>query len=549
MLQTLQQESFVVGAALVAICQATKFSQLNSGDPVTGRYVALLPGAKVRDFAGPYAYHLALATFLITSLVTYFLLCHVSPELVAGAAKLFGAPDPTSVMKGVQYPLYIAALFLGFTQPIPLLSRFGDAQRDFFHDRIAVPRRVIDLSENLTNAIDARSGASKKRLASELRKLTSADFLTSLQAYGDVPFYKQQLEQLEIDDEGALSRTIKESSLKDLRELIERLVLSALVSVMRRSGPKSLVKVAESLGTPWPRPRHQLRFLLASFLATGVLFSVGLLLIAIALWLAADPIVPLLGGKLDKTLWPSSLENVLLELRAIVPSLLVCLVIAISWLVPPANGRTRRPAVAAESSASSSLASFVDFFRASAGVLGVCILVSVLIKMSLLFYEYKTGQLPREHALNVTFTLILPVIQSFIPAVVCLFTTWYLASSARVTRSLSFTATLLTIALAAGVMGWLYTMIFLPEYLPRYPAYAPAHEYLLFGFLANALVASCAFASVTLFFKARRHLPEVVRMRSARRGTSRREMDRMRSGRARDARPTRGWWRSGRDVG
>ena len=71
MLDTLQQQSFLVGAALVAIYQATKFSQLNVGDPVTSRYIALLPGAKVRDFAGPYAYHITLAMFLGVSLVQH----------------------------------------------------------------------------------------------------------------------------------------------------------------------------------------------------------------------------------------------------------------------------------------------------------------------------------------------------------------------------------------------------------------------------------------------------------------------------------------------
>ena len=61
---TLQDQSFLLGAALVIIVHATKFGELNLGNPVTGRYLALMPGAKVRDFVGPYAYHVALFAFL-----------------------------------------------------------------------------------------------------------------------------------------------------------------------------------------------------------------------------------------------------------------------------------------------------------------------------------------------------------------------------------------------------------------------------------------------------------------------------------------------------
>jgi hypothetical protein len=66
---TLQDQSFLLGAALVILVHATKFGELNLGNPVTGRYIALLPGAKVRDFVGPYAYHIALFAFLAVSLV------------------------------------------------------------------------------------------------------------------------------------------------------------------------------------------------------------------------------------------------------------------------------------------------------------------------------------------------------------------------------------------------------------------------------------------------------------------------------------------------
>lgn len=252
MLDILQQESFVVGAMLVVIYQAAKFTELNLADPITKRYVALLPDAKVRDFASSCEYYTALVAFLGASLVVYYLLCQISPDVFKGAARLLSPVEPAS-LQNIPYPLYIAALFIGLTQPvIPIFSQFVNAQRDFFHDRISVPRRIIDLSGSLTQAIELRSGADKRRLANEVRNLASGDFVMSLQIYGDGAYYNLQLEKLELGDEDSLGRAIKASSAKELRGLVERLVLCALVAAMRRSGPNSLIKVAESLQAPVP---------------------------------------------------------------------------------------------------------------------------------------------------------------------------------------------------------------------------------------------------------------------------------------------------------
>src|SRR5271169_840433 len=118
MWDALQQQSFLVGAALILIYQAARFGDLYLGDPVTNRYVTLLPGASVRDFAGPHAYHLALGAFLGASLVVYYVCCLISPTILSGAISLFGNADAAKLAQGVPLPLYIAALFMGLTQPI-----------------------------------------------------------------------------------------------------------------------------------------------------------------------------------------------------------------------------------------------------------------------------------------------------------------------------------------------------------------------------------------------------------------------------------------------
>jgi hypothetical protein len=210
---TLQDQSFLLGAVLVTLVHATKFGELNLGNPVTGRYLALLPGAKVRDFVGPYAYHVALLAFLGVSLTAYYLACQLSPDILQGAAKLLGYVDADKTIQGVPYPLYVAALFIGLTQPIvPVFSRFGEAQRDFFHDQIEVPRRLIDLAERLASAVEARAAADKRLLAREVRNLVSGNVFSTVQTYGDLAFYKLQLERLDLGDPGALDNAIKESS-------------------------------------------------------------------------------------------------------------------------------------------------------------------------------------------------------------------------------------------------------------------------------------------------------------------------------------------------
>src|SRR5208282_5497988 len=45
-----------------------------------------LPGAGVRDFAGPHAYNWALVAFLVASLIVYSLLCMISPNVLSATA-------------------------------------------------------------------------------------------------------------------------------------------------------------------------------------------------------------------------------------------------------------------------------------------------------------------------------------------------------------------------------------------------------------------------------------------------------------------------------
>ena len=495
---TLQDQSFLLGAALVILVHATKFGELSLGNPVTGRYIALLPGAKVRDFVGPYAYHIALFAFLAVSLVSYYLCCQISPNILKGATKVLGNVDTDNTFHDVPYPLYVATLFIGLTQPIvPLFSRFGEVQRNFFHDQIEVPGRLIKLAERLTSTIEARAGGNKRHLAREARRLISGEVFATVQTYGDVVFYKLQLERLGFAEQGASEKTISESSLKELRSLIERVVFCTLVAAMRQCGTKGVSKVADAIGIPSAVPGlNNLRYLLTGIAASGMVFSLCILTIAHIFVLLAAPVAHLFTKPLDQSLWPTSLGYVGDELWTMVPPVFVCLIISVTFLVP-------REAQSSARSNPSLIADLVGFFRSGISIFIACIGVSLLIKFAQLFYEYGSFHLPNE-ALS-SMRLVLPVIQSFIPVAVCLFTTWYIASRSDSTprRHPSFVGTLLAIAGTVGFLAVLYDLTFLSEYLRVRPQDGPGWEHLLFSVVANVVISVSAFVSLVLFFRGR----------------------------------------------
>src|SRR5215813_12685994 len=163
----------------------------------------------------------------------------------------------------------------------------------------------------------------------EVRNLVSGDVLSTVQTYGDLAFYKLQVERLDLDDPAALENAIKESSAKELRRLIERITFCTLVAVMRQSGTQALVKVTDAIGISSSRPRfNNLGYFLTGLAASGMLFSICILTIALVFALLADPIARLFGKPLDQSLWPNDLDNVGSELWTIVPPIFVCLMMA-----------------------------------------------------------------------------------------------------------------------------------------------------------------------------------------------------------------------------
>jgi hypothetical protein len=451
----------------------------------------------VRDFAAPRAYNIALIGFLVASLAVYFLLCHLSPDVLTGLARLLGVTGAQDLIKGVPYPLYIAALFMGLTQPIvPGLSQLELAQRNFFHDRIEVPGRIVDVAERLTTAIDARAGADKRKLAAMVRRLAGDAFLAGLQPHADIAFYRLQLDQLELGG-GAPDRSLDDSSAKELRANIQRLVLSALVSVMRKSGPGALGKVAEQLGIRDPAgTRANVPAMAASLISSGLLFGAWLLIVSVVLHALGTPVEYLLGKSADSALWPSHLDDVGDELWSILLPIIACVALTLCMVLQ--RGRDAGADLPADTSLGQD---FVEFVRSSASVLVTCVAVVMAIKSGQLLFEYgSTSELPAE-ARSLS-RLVLPAIQSLIAIAVALFTSWYVVSVRRGPgHGLSFAQTALVIAGATGTVALVYDLVFMEQYLPTHPTLQPGTDHVLFAVIANILVAVGAFGSVAVFFR------------------------------------------------
>jgi len=167
---------FWFGAAVLGAYHFAKFSELSSLDPDVAARSAQIPNLRAIDFAGKLAYCSALAAFLAVTFLTYLVLCSISPTILLGWAQVSGAKldtDLTKFIDSVHYPLYIAAAFIGFTQPgIPVLSQIGNAQRNAFHAWMGVPTRVMNTSGWFSNQIFTRSPGAKQ-LAKEIQMLLS----------------------------------------------------------------------------------------------------------------------------------------------------------------------------------------------------------------------------------------------------------------------------------------------------------------------------------------------------------------------------------------
>lgn len=515
-----QPVALLTGGVLLAIFQTAKFTELDVADPLTLRVVSLLPGAKAKDFTGRGTYRASLVAFVAVSLCLYYVVCQIiSPQTLEGAIRQMAGIKPPD-LKGIPYPLYVAALFMGLTQPvIPGLAKAGNALRNFFHDRIEVPKRVVDLSAQLANAIDVRSGgdrltaSTKKNLVSEVRKLISDEWLQQLQSCGDLAFYRDQLQRIKLGDPTTAAQTLRASSIKELRDFIDQLVLFNLIAVMRKSGPRNLGQIATWAQTHLKIQPSNLGLFLTSLALSGLMFSFSLALI----WLLFAILGPAITTRLNYgefSLWPDT-DWLGVELWRIVPAIFFAMLVSVSMLLHRSSEGPAGP----PNHEAGTLQRVVVFTQSIAPILLACFGVSLAIHFIAEAYQYGVST---KFADMVSFQKIAIIFIRTAPSIALSYCVLLYLSPQWQKQRLSFWWMLLVVVVATAVLAFFVALMFLHlDFLPGLTKLAqdedrvdrdywvqflhvnPAGwDYVIFYVAANVLVAACAFAVTMLFFRA-----------------------------------------------
>lgn len=195
--------SFYVGAAVIALYQVSKFSELTVDDARRRRRFLGISNLEANDFTSATVYYLALSLFIALILFCYLVACRVSPDVVSGLLKVTGSAEgkPASASEAVSYPLYVAALFLGLSQPVvPLFSHFLESTKTFFHDKIYVPDYILDQSQAIASKLKSGCDDDKKKLTNIIKRLISNESIASMSDYADSAFYKEHLDELDLID-------------------------------------------------------------------------------------------------------------------------------------------------------------------------------------------------------------------------------------------------------------------------------------------------------------------------------------------------------------
>lgn len=402
---------FWFGAFVLCTYQIAKFSELNSLDPSFSARSAIIPNLRASDFAGRFLFYGSLTAFLLATFVGYSLLCAASPRLLAGWAKLTGIQgDPETFVKSVPYPLYIAAAFMGLTQPaIPILSKIGDMQRNVFHAWIGVPKRVVGTSTFFSNQILARC-PDRESLGRELQKLVSDSWLNRIDAYADTVFYRQQISRLKLNDDGQIEDIIKGSKW-ELRNLIEQLTYAVSLATVRESGGKGLSRLAADLGVTVPAGTAPLK----DYLAGGVLCLIGMTLLWFLIPMFDTPASAYLQDG-DWDFWPDDLQKTAQYLLSHAVPVFIATVITLAlW--------ARRQELALESgeNRNPSDGDFIKGLENYAGLILTLVLIVVLYDFAQALYDFGSFQANLARSAYEFMIKNVPfyVLHSFVPILAC----------------------------------------------------------------------------------------------------------------------------------
>ncbi|HST95988.1 MAG TPA: hypothetical protein VLJ78_14540 [Microvirga sp.] len=479
---------FWFGAFVLCIYQVAKFSELNSLDPSFSARSAIIPNLRASDFAGRFLFYGSLTAFLLATFLGYLLLCAASPRLLAGWAKVTGLQgNPEDFVKSVPYPLYIAAAFMGLTQPaIPILSKIGDMQRNVFHAWIGVPKRVVGTSTFFSNQILARS-PDRDGLGRELQKLVSDSWLNRIDTYADTVFYRQQISRLKLNEDGQIEDILKGSK-RELKGLIEQLVYAASLATVRESGGKGLLRLAADLGVTVPTNSAPLK----DYLAGGVLCLIGMTLLWFLVPMFDKLALEHLQGDWD--FWPNDLQGTAQYLLSHAVPVFVATVITLAmW--------SRRLEAARQESDSDikTESEFVGELENYAGLILTLVLIVVLYDFAQALYDFGSFQAsmarsPYEFIIkNVPFY----VLHSFVPILACFVILLYVG---RLGNSAAKANTFASAGLLVLVVGFASAFYAMARLYYQFNG-AKGLDFIVLVVAVNVTAALLALATAALFGK------------------------------------------------
>jgi hypothetical protein len=520
-----QTAALFVGAVLLAVFQTAKFRELDITDPTTARLISFLPSATAKDFAGRTTYYFSLVLFVVISLSLYYLVCRISPDVLKGAIKQTTGSTLKDDLGGSTYPLYVAALFMGLTQPvIPGLGRAANSLRNFFHDRIDVPRRVIDLTATLSTVIDRRSDSgranstTKRNLTKEVKALTNDAWLVQLQSCGDLNFYKEQLRKIKLGDPVTVAATLKDSSVKDLREFIDQLVLFNLIAVIRKSGPRHLGQIAKWARTNMNIEASNIGMLLMTLALSSLFFGFSLA----AIWLFFDLIRPAAVNYFhygSYSLWPKP-DWLGIELARIVPAIFVGIFVPLYMVTKDRSGEPKNNDDNHLKSARQHLAAFT---QSTGTILLTCFAFSLAINFFAEAYQYAVSH---RFADVITFQKFAMVFVRTAPSMILSYCALLYLSPRWQNRRHSFLLMMLIVILGISTIAMIVALMFLHlDFLPALPDFAALNsgwDYVIFYVSANVLVSVCVFSITVLFFHAQNAAPVKAMQNTLRRRHERR---------------------------
>ncbi|WP_157016430.1 hypothetical protein [Mesorhizobium xinjiangense] len=303
MLALFSSPAFWFGAAVLSFSQVGKFCEFSAPQTTPSPRSNLIAQLRPRDFTDAWTFNAALAAFLLASFAAYTLLCSVPPGVLEGWMTIAGGDSGRSHLTDPSiFPLIVAAMMVGLTQPFPGLDRIANFQKEVFHRWIGIPEHVARISAHFADEILARSDG-PEALAAELEQMLSDQWIHRIGAFADTSFYSDYVGQMKLDRQAELDE-IRQGSSREKRFVVQDLIFAAAVATVKSGGGRALPKLAKALAVSMPDQERR-----PKAWSSGILVF---LLCAVVLWvvLPMSSMQTFVDGALGKReswdFWPAS---------------------------------------------------------------------------------------------------------------------------------------------------------------------------------------------------------------------------------------------------